>query len=140
MFKIQPDAENHDPLPTHIIELLPSIGCRPLRPVAEVAQLAGNGAPRRLAGEVGMLLAIVGTLFSIAALSITNGCHCAGAGRHHRVPLGNVQMTAVPQRTRSATLSARCASRWSAPRISSPRAQHHALHDVGTVAGVIWAG
>ena len=36
----------------------------PLHPVAQMAEFAEYGPPRRLAGEIGMLLAVVGTLFN----------------------------------------------------------------------------
>jgi len=84
---------------THIIELTYLIAV-----VLFVLSLKWLSSPATArhgvwAGEVGMLLAIVGTLFLSRHCRLTNGFHCAGAGRHHRVPLGNVQMTAVPQRT-----------------------------------------
>ena len=50
------------------------------------------------AGEIGMVLAIGGTLLQRGIVDYT-WSHRAGAGHSIGIPLGLVQMTAVPQRT-----------------------------------------
>ena len=68
------------------------------------------------AGELGMLLAIVGTLLHQGIVEYKWIFIALVLGTIIGVPLGEVAMTAVPQRTALSHALARCASRWSARR------------------------
>ena len=86
------------------------------------------------AGELGMLLAICGTLFHQGIVEYRWIAIALVLGSIIGVPLGMVQMTAVPQRTR-ATPSARSVSRSLARRNTTASTQSTSVHDGGAGAG-----
>ncbi len=82
------------------------------------------------AGEVGMLLAIVGTLFHHGIVDFKWIAIALVLGAIIGVPLGNVAMTAVPQRTAlSHAFGALCVTPCRHRRVLPARAQHLEVHD-----------
>ena len=85
--------------------------------VAEMDEFADHGAARRAGpAKLGMLLAIVGTLLHHGIVDYKWIAIALVLGTIIGVPLGKVQMTAVPQRTALSHAFGALASRWSAPR------------------------
>ena len=74
-----------------------------------MVELAEHGAARVRAGELGMLLAITGTLFHHGIVDYKLIAIALVLGTIIGVPLGMVQMTAVPQRTAPSHAFARSA-------------------------------
>ena len=102
MFKSEQPNRNHDRAfrYRHFIEITYLIATALFHSVAEMDEFAGHGAARRAGpAKLGMLLAVVGTLLNRGIVDYKWVMIALVLGAIIGVPLGKVQMTAVPQRT-----------------------------------------
>ena len=89
-----------------------------------------------LAGEIGMVLAIGGTLLHHGIVDYKWIIIALVLGSGIGIPLGMVQMTAVPQRTAlSHAFGALCVTLVGTAEFYSAQPEHPQVHDVGPVDG-----
>ena len=137
MFKQPPDqAMNTLPVTEHVIEITYLVASALF--ILSLKWMSSPSTARRgvWAGEIGMLLAIGGTLLHHGIVDYRWIAIALVLGTIIGVPLGLVQMTAVPQRTAlSHAFGALCVTLVGTAEFYLRTSRHAALHDGRPVAG-----